>query len=192
METANQLEDGDVVLAGSIDNIGYGPIPRASFTAMTGVEGSGDISAHIGTTLFTANIGLGARYYLTERVNLSLQGDASAVLIGIPVSPHNPRERVIVTAVPRVTTATKEGEFFYGGVQANVLTGFESENTELVGALGGVVLGLDFGSRVDGGGIQGELVLYPLQYRDGKTTFFADLNESQVVVFQFSFGGYWW
>lgn len=58
--------------------------------------------------------------------------------------------------------------------------------------MGGLVLGMDFGSRVDGGGFQGELVLYPLQYQDEQVTFFADLNEPQVLLFQFSFGLYFW
>lgn len=190
METANQLEDGELVLSGSLDNIGFGPIPRANFTAMQGIAGDGDFSIHLGTTLFSANAGIGGRYYLNERINLSLQADVMTVLLGLPVSPHEPFDRFIVTAVPRFTTAVKEGEFFYTGIQANVLTGLDSENTELLGGLGGLVLGMDFGSRAHGGGIQTELVLYPIQYRDGDVTFFADLDESQVVLLQFSLGGY--
>ncbi len=192
METANQLQDGEQVYSASLDNIGFGPIPRANFSVMQGIANTGDVSAHVGTTLFSANAGIGGRFYLGERVNLSLQGDVMTVIFGLPVSPHERFERFIVTAVPRITTAVKEGEFFYGGLQANVLTGFESENTQVLGTLGGLVLGMDFGSRASGGGFQGELVLHPIQYRDGDLTFFADLDESQVVLFQLSIGGYFW
>ena len=90
METANQLEAEELVYSGSLDNIGFGPIPRANFTVMSGVGGAGDVSAHVGTTIFTANAGLGARYYLGERLNLSLQGDVMTVLLGLPFSPHDP------------------------------------------------------------------------------------------------------
>ena len=191
METANQLEAEQTVMGGSIDNIGYGPIPRVQFYAMQGIADRGDISGHVGTSLLTANAGLGGRFYPTERINLSLQGDISTVLMDLPMTDHAFGDPTLLTAVPRLSTATKGDEFFYAGIQSNIVTELHTDSPQLKGVLGGLILGLDFGSPDEGGGFQGELVLYPAQYQDGNWTFFADLNEGEIILFQISVGGYW-
>lgn len=195
METANQLADDERVFAASLDNIGYGPIPRLSFSLLQGISDAGDFGIHGGTTVFTANAGLSGRYYLTDRLNLGLQTDFMGVLFHLPFV-DNVFDGGILSVTPRLTTATKEGEFFYAGVQSLVLTGFDLRgdgSTSLLAALGGIVLGIDFGSRSDGGGFQVELIYYPFGYREGDIGHtFDDLDRPTPILGQISFGTYFY
>ena len=184
MEPPRQLEADEVLYSGSLDVIGYGPIPEATFSVTQGVGDQGDVRAHVGTTIFTANVGVGGRYYLSDRYTLSLQADAKTLLwdLGVDIGPGSRFERTFLTATPRITTAVKEGEYFYGGLQSNVVTEIRSEQTELLGAVGGIVIGLNLGDWT-GANYQVELIGFPLSYQHNEISFFGDLNQAEVLIF---------
>ena len=194
METAHQLGADETVFAVSLDNVGYGPIPRLGFSYLQGIEGQGDFGIHAGTTIFTANAGLSGRYYLTDRLNLGLQTDFMGVLFHFPLIEAEVFSGELWTVTPRLTTAVKDGEILYGGVQALAVTGFNlrgDDPPEFLALLGGLVLGFDFGSRADQGGIQLEILVYPFGYRQGRIGHtFYDLDEATPILGQISIGGY--
>ncbi len=188
LETARQLDASETVYSGSLDFVGFGPIPRAQVNAMRGLGDRGDISAHIGTTLVSANAGLGGRLYLGDRFNLSLQTDAMTILIEHPWGP-NRFERFLVTGTPRLTTAVQDGEFFYGGLQSHVFTGVQPGQAEFLGLTGGVLAGIDIARSF--GGFQAELILYPISYFEGRVAFPTNFQDGDgVVVMQLSLGIY--
>ena len=78
MRTARQLEAGDVVLSGSLDELGTLYIPRANVQAMYGLGGVGDVSVHGGSSGYFFNGGLGGRYYISSGMTLEVQADLNA------------------------------------------------------------------------------------------------------------------
>ena len=183
METAHQLDSGDYAISGSLAWPAALFLPRASVNAIYGLGGVGDISAHAGTSLLTANIGLGGRVYLTDWLTVSLQGDVMTLLIDENVD----FEYALVSLTPRLTTAASADNFVYGGIQANFTTfdfGFE-QNLVLAGILGGV----DYWSPESGLGGQMEIIFNPIAYAGGNLELFT--GPEAVVVGQFNVGFYY-
>ncbi len=124
METARQLEQGELVTSGSLDWPGALFLPRVAGNAMYGVGGHGDVSAHAGTTIITANAGIGGRVYLGERFTASVQADGiynfdpveSDFLTG-----GDQIGRAIIAVTPRITTAVRDDELFYAGIHGHYL-----------------------------------------------------------------------
>lgn len=193
METARQLDGGEAVFSGSLDWPGVGPVPRASAGVAYGLGGGGDMSAHIGTTVFSGNAGVGGRVYLSERFNLGLQADAMTILTDFGMPEIRRREAAIISAVPRLTTAVKDGEFLYGGLQANVFNGVErvhegGVNAEFLGVAFGAIVGVDYDFRDNPLGIQAELIIYPAGLDEGGRPTIIGQQQTIPAVAQFNVG----
>lgn len=150
MRTARQLEAGDIVLSGGVDEPGSTFIPRVSGQVMYGI-GIGDLSAHLGTSLFAYNAGLGGRFYLGDAWTLALQTEAyTDVYLG-----------PLWNGSMQLTTSVRKRRGLYGGVHAlglGSLARREASNIDLhVGLVGGGDLLLD-----DNMGMQIEARLSPM------------------------------
>lgn len=193
METAHQLEGGDILMSGTLDWPGMLYIPRANLNFMYGLGGVGDISAHVGTTMFTANAGLGGRVYLGDRLNLSLQGDAMYVIFDFDLGGSD-RTAALLTATPRLTTTAGDGRFVYGGIQSNIIVGYESTpadgmSLEGLAILAGGLVGIDFFAEQTGLGVQTELIITPLLI--GENGFEISTGPEAILLGQFSVGFYY-
>ena len=149
MQTSRQLDGGEVVASGMIDEPGAAYLPRVAGQLTYG-WGLGDVSIHAGTALLTANAGVGARLYLTDLFTAEVQGDAL-------ITPMIPEGFTVLTVTPRLTTTTSASNVFYGGVQGTALFGSEREQplefgAVLFGAVGGleVALGRHLTIQVEG------------------------------------------
>lgn len=151
MTPAHRLEANDVVVSGHADVPGFLYLPRLSVQGVYGVGGAGDISAHAGTSLLSFNAGVGGRAYLTDWLNLELQGDFNSSLpffeegdlIDEVVAGH-------IAITPRLTTAVRdEGDFLYGGIQAagffiHSRTGDREREYSFLGINLGGIVGMEF------------------------------------------------
>lgn len=165
MQTSRQLDKGEVVYSGALDWPGaFFVIPRASGQVTYGF-GAGDISGHVGTAMFTLNAGASARAYLARWLTASLQGD----FMWFPLEDTffffggDTSGAAFITLSPRLTTATVEGDLFYGGVQSNVIFGIGTgtNGIEPGFALFGVVGGIEYVLN-DKIALQAELSLSPV------------------------------
>lgn len=193
METARQLDGGEAVVSGSLDWPGVGPVPRVSVNGMYGLGDVGDLSAHVGTTVFSGNAGIGGRFYLSDRLNLSLQADGMTILVDLGIPEVRQREAAIVTLTPRLTTAVRDGELFYGGIQANIFNGVERREghrrTQFLGGAMGLVGGIDHHRMDSQVGFQAELIVFPLGL-DEQATVTMIGDDGTPVVAQLSLGMY--
>ncbi len=118
METARQLEGGEVVFGGTADMPGALWLPRVGGSAMVGLGGGGDASIYAGTAILAHTVGLGARVYLGEGIIASVHGD----LLFLPVVGFDGLEApALVTINPRITSAATDDRPVYAGVQASVV-----------------------------------------------------------------------
>ena len=116
--TARQLETGDVVLSGSLDEVGTLFLPRANVQAMYGLGGKGDMSLHLGTSGLLHNAGLGARYYLGSDWTLGTQAN---LLLFQDINLYSSRElSIFYNGSFRLSTAATRTKALYGGVQIDL------------------------------------------------------------------------
>lgn len=192
-QTARQLDPGEFILGGSLDMPGYLFLPRASLQATYGY-GYGDISARAGSALLSNFVGVGARFYPADWLNIS--ADADLMLLLLPLSNSLDGWMPALNLTPRISTTTSEDRFFYGGVQSNLLfldpIQLTGESNSSVALFGGF-LGAEWRST-SGFGIQTELVLSPLAYNMTYGHFIAPLfepGEELSGFLEFSIGFYW-
>jgi hypothetical protein len=157
MRTARQLEAGDIVVSGGLDEPGFLYVPRVSGQVMYGI-GLGDLSVHGGTTIVTFNGGLGGRFYLGERWNAGLQLDANGILGNTGDVDFSG----LYSGTLQVTTAARKQYGFYGGFHLAGHTSADGDrNFEPPVFNAGVLAGLDM-LLADNLGIQLEARLAPL------------------------------
>ncbi|RAL21188.1 hypothetical protein DL240_13730 [Lujinxingia litoralis] len=169
METARQLESGEAVVGGSLDWPGLLYIPRASAYGKVGVGDKADLGLQAGFAFMTANLGASARLYPSDWLTLSLQtetvfvlGDSNDFSFG-----SDGRRAALINFTPRVSTALNEGDLFYAGVQSNVMTGFESNDSgtgstyQFRGATLGGFVGLEYDLR-ERLALQAEFIMMPV------------------------------
>lgn len=195
METARQLDSNEIVASGSLDWPGYLIIPRANVNAMYGLGGFGDINAHMGGTPVSYNFGVGSRVYPSDQITLSLQTDFMNIFHDFGFSQADLNERFIATITPRVTTAVRDDQWFYGGVQANILNGLEYDRQdgwsgESFGMGAGPVIGVDYYFEDRGIGLQTELNVSPFGVDADGVPHFVGTSDGGFFPFQFSVGGY--
>ncbi|MFU8806887.1 MAG: hypothetical protein ACNA8W_23975, partial [Bradymonadaceae bacterium] len=111
MQTAAQLDSGDVVLSGSMDLPGAFLIPRFGGQVLYGVGGMGDVGAHVNSALFTSSAGLSLRLYPSDLIILGVQ----AAYVH-PIESNEFARNFHATA--RLGTSTNPDRWFYGGIQA--------------------------------------------------------------------------
>ena len=116
MRTARQLEAGDVVLSGSLDELGTIYIPRANVQAMYGLGGSGDVSVHGGSSGLFFNGGLGGRYYLSPLMNLEVQADFNAFRKLDLFSASGDGFTFVYGGSVRLSSVARHPSSFYGAV----------------------------------------------------------------------------
>lgn len=174
METARQLESGELVGAGSLAFPGTaGVIPRMSGNVRYGF-GAGDVGAHLGTSFFLVNIGAGARVYPSEFFTVGVQGDVLTPLF--ETDNDEPTTGVLLTVTPRILTTAQEGRPVYGGVEASIpinlvgadqqhfYSGIDGQAEPWVTPVAGPVVGLDIlASPESGVGFQSELSFKPVR-----------------------------
>lgn len=189
MQTSRQLDKGEIVYSGALDLPGFFYIPRASAQAMYGF-GAGDISAHVGTSLFLVNAGISGRAYLTPWLTAGLQSDFMVFSIGDSLGGLRSEQNAFgfLTLSPRLTTATIEGDLFYGGLQSNLIFDAGSEaGLEFTAAFVGMIGGLEY-VITDTLAFQIELTVSPFYFdSSGVNSFF---NEGGFA-FQMGLGINW-
>lgn len=185
-QTAHQLEAGEFVLAGTADMPGYLYIPRISAHASLGY-GVGDFTARAGSSIGSNFVGLGARIYPADWLNISVDADLAAILA--PFSGEDDWARMIVVT-PRIYSAASRERRFYGGVQSNIMSLSTSGTVSLFGGFAG----LDWRSDRSGLGIQAELTFSPISYNFETRELLApifDLDEGFGAFFETTLGVYW-
>lgn len=174
METARQLEGGELVASGSATMPGtMVVIPRFSGNVRYGY-GIGDVGAHLGTSFYLVNIGAGARVYPSEFFTVGVQGDFLTPLFDFDGDGNAPIGQLTVT--PRVLTTAQEGRPVYGGIEATVpipLVGPEDTTPDFsdelpgdrfVTPVAGPVVGVDHLINPQRGmGFQAELSFKPIR-----------------------------
>lgn len=159
MRTARQLEAGDLVLSGGLDEPGFLYVPRVSAQVMYGI-GVGDLSVHAGTTLVMLNGGLGARFYLGERWNAGLQLDANGIL----GNSGDVDFSGLYSGTLQVTTAARKKYGLYGGFHLAGHTSADGDrNVEPPVFNAGLVGGVDI-LLADDVGMQLEARFAPLAF----------------------------
>ncbi len=141
MRTARQLEPGDVVLSGSLDELGTLYIPRVNAQAIYGF-GAGDVSAHVGTSLLLYNLGVGGRFYLGEDWNLGLQYDANGFQ-DLDLFGSTTGLTVLHSGSVTLLSSVSRDTGFYGGLYSGVHGLTQDEATEFAGVNVGGTVGLD-------------------------------------------------
>jgi hypothetical protein len=185
MQTSRQLEQGEVVYSGALDLPGTLYIPRASAQAIYGF-GAGDIGAHLGTSLLLVNTGISGRAYLTPWLTAGLQSD---FMLFTSNSIFENDRFGLLTLSPRLTTATIEGDLFYGGVQSNLIFGADSRSgLEFAFGFVGLIGGLEY-VITDTVALQVELTVSPL-YFDRTARLNSDLGDLGFA-FQMGLGINW-
>lgn len=193
METARQLESGEAVVGGALDWPGLLYIPRASAYGKIGVGDRADLGLQGGFAFITANVGATARLYPTDWLTMSLQTEAVFVIEdmdGFFASGENNAALLVLT--PRISTAVNEGDFLYGGIQSNLLSGWEYNDSRSdtqfgfqAAAIGGFV-GVE-ADMTPGLSLQTELLLMPVSVdEEGVSVFFS--NGGSAMLFQWSIG----
>lgn len=178
--TARQLEQGDVVLSGSLDEAGTLFIPRINVQAMYGLGDKGDVSAHLGSSGLLHNAGVGARAYLGPKWMLGAQANLM-LLHEVDLYASNDLS-IFYNGSFRLSTAATKKNAFYGGFQVDLYARqFESFDSgiEDFWINGGGVVGFDL---LDHGGLGYQL--------EGKFTplFFNTIDG--VAMFPFMGNGF--
>jgi hypothetical protein len=171
MQTAEQLENGQVVVSGALDSPGYFIMPRLSGLALVGVGGVADIGAHLGTAFLSVNGGASARLYLNEWLKLGVQGDYIVVV----------DERQNLASATVQLTGTYEyrdarNPFFWGsgyiyggpsvGISDEIVTN-RWQSTEPTAIAVGFVFGQER-KLTDAFNLQSEMTYYPLHFVEGR------------------------
>ena len=182
--TARQLEAGDVVISGSLDELGTIYIPRLNVQAMYGLGGSGDVSVHGGSSGLVHNVGLGARGYLGRAWTFGVQANTMAFQDAYLFSARD------VTFLHHgsflLSTAARRKTALYGGLLLDV---YAMRNDSLSAPVsdvfvnGGGLIGLDM---LDHGGLgyQLELKLTPFFFHDrgfSALSFFDSTNVDNSI-----------
>src|SRR5690554_4442336 len=193
METARQLDSGEAVVGAALDWPGLLYIPRASAYGKVGVGDRAGLGLQAGFAIITANVGATARLYPTDWLTMSLRTEAVFVIDDMDgfFGPGDNNAALLVLT-PRISTAVNEGDFLYGGIQSNLLSGWEyNENgsdTQFgfqAAAIGGFV-GVE-ADMTPGLSLQTELMLSPVTIdSNGVNVFFAD--GGSAMLFQWSVG----
>lgn len=193
METARQLESGEAVVGGALDWPGFLYIPRASAYGKVGVGDKADLGLQGAFAFATANLGATARVYPTNWLTMSLQTDAVFVVNDLSGS-SGPLDttRTLLVFTPRISTAVNGDDFLYGGIQSNVLTGWEYDESGVntVYQFQGATIGGFAGIETDispGLSLQTELILMPVTVDDaGVNVIFSE--GGLPALFQWSVG----
>lgn len=195
-ETARQLSKSETVLAGSIELPGATAIPKVGAQLTYGL-GRGDISARLGTALFLYTAGVGARFYPTPAMTLSLQANASALyeigVLGVAEGWVH-----LYSLTPRISSAVKGERVFYGGFQTNLHHRIHksydpsSPQGKQSAIAPGTFIGWDFYlPRLPIGG-QIELLFSPLIYRVGEDTLrLISVDHDSISGLELSVALYW-
>jgi hypothetical protein len=190
MQTSRQLDKGEVVYSGALDLPGFLYIPRASAQAMYGF-GTGDIGAHLGTSLVLFNGGVSGRAYVTPWLTAGLQSDFM-LFPGLDFfnGPGGDGDfSGLLTLSPRLTTATIEGDLLYGGLQSNLIFATSPGYAlEFTGVFVGLIGGLEY-VITDKVAIQAELTVSPLYVDTSGANFIFD--QGGGFAFQMGLGVNW-
>lgn len=112
MSTSRQLKNSELVISGSLDTV----TPRVSAKVAYGLGDVADLSANLGTSVFTYSVGAGGRFYPTDWLNVSLEGNYN--LIGFFTGNDGDG---IFTFQGKLTSSTKQdGRLVYGGLSTVV------------------------------------------------------------------------
>ncbi len=194
MRTARQLEPGDVVLSGSAEEFGAFLIPRVSVQGIYGF-GLGDVSAHVGTSVFLYNAGVGSRFYLGERWNLGLQLD------GFTLPGARPTWQLATGAIfsgsLTLTSSVRSDSGMYGGLYLGALGAHEQDTSTFEGMNAGIIFGADV-LQGDNWGMQVESRFSPLMLSStGRVGVFpvstirsVDFDSNLTFILQFGVGIY--
>ncbi|RDV37487.1 hypothetical protein DV096_13315 [Bradymonadaceae bacterium TMQ3] len=194
METARQLESGEAVVGGGLDWPGILYIPRVSAYGKVGVGEKADLGLQGSFAFATANLGATARIYPTNWLTMSLQSDAIFVVNDLSGS-SGPLDntRTLLVFTPRISTAVNGDDFLYGGIQSNVLTGWEhTENgSDTAYTFQGATIGGFAGIETEispGLNLQTELILMPVTVGDDGVNVIFSEGGGLPALFQWSVG----
>ncbi|TXD34383.1 hypothetical protein FRC98_18385 [Lujinxingia vulgaris] len=193
METARQLESGEAVVGGALDWPGLLYIPRASAYGKVGVGDKADLGLQGAFAFATANVGATARVYPTSWLTMSLQTDAVFVVDDFgSLFGTVDNNAALLVFTPRISTAVNGDDFLYGGIQSNLLTGWEYDESGVntVYTFQGATIGGFAGIETDispGLSLQTELILMPVTVDDaGVNVIFSE--GGLPALFQWSVG----
>lgn len=123
MQTPHQLKHTEVIVDGAMDMPGSIFIPRLSIQGMVGLFDVMDISAHVGSSLFRSEAGLGTRFYVNKWFTLGLLGNYSYDLISEGdgfLSNGNDNTHASVRLRPTFSWYNRDKGGLYGGPQATL------------------------------------------------------------------------
>lgn len=192
-QTPRQLECGEWVFSAGLDVPGglddYEPYfswgearvgtTRVGVQAMYGIAGHGDVGVHGGATLNAFNVGATGRYYVDDWLTAAVQTDYVHQLD-------------MVTVTPRLTTATSDDRWYYGGLQTNLFFGVAGDERfmTMLGGTTGFVGGVEY--YLDGWrfplGLQAEAIVSPFYFGRGHGAGLFVVDEETPGLYQIGVG----
>lgn len=123
MQTPHQLKHTEVIVDGAMDLPGAIFIPRLSLQGMVGLYDVMDISAHLGSSLFRTEAGVGMRFYPTSWFTLGLLGNYSYDILNDNdsfLSNGDDKTHISMRLRPTFSWYSRDKGGFYGGPQATL------------------------------------------------------------------------